>query len=338
MTITLVYPTNSELIEIAADKIPLLTADRAIFQIMPMRDVDTALLMWEQKDNYIGLQQVRGINGEPPRVKPTGAKRYIAQPGYYGEFEVIDELEITMRRPLGQFNGAIPIDDLVMERQDRLLGRRLDRIEYIGWTLLATGTFSVSAPNNTVVHTDTFPVQTFTAGVTWATSATAVPIANFRAVQILARGHSVSFGPNAKAYMNQTTFNNFIGNTNTSDLFGRRQAGLATINNLKDLNTLLQGDGLPQIVIYDLGYLDDSNTFQKWIPDNVVICVGQRPAGQTVAEYLMTRNANNPNGEPGAYQKIVDDPNEVPRTIEVHDGHNGGPAIYFPSAVVRMNV
>lgn len=336
--ITLTYPTNSELREIAQDKIPLLARDRTIFEIMPMRDLDSALLMWEQKDNWIGLQQIRGMNGAPPRVKAQGAKRFIMAPGVYGEFELIDELEITMRRPLGVYNGPIPVEDLVMEKQDKLLGRRLDRIEYIGWALLTTGTFSVAAPNGAVLHTDTFPVQTFSAGVTWSTSATAVPIANFRAVQLLSRGHSVSFGPQSIAYMNQTTFNNFIGNGNTNDLYGRRTSGLATINNMKDLNTLLTGDGLPGIKIYDLGYLDETGTFQKWIPDNVVIVVGQRPQNQVVAEYLMTRNANNPNGEAGAYQKVVDDPNDVPRSIEIHDGHNGGPAIYFPSAIVRMNV
>jgi hypothetical protein len=36
--------------------------------------------------------------------------------------------------------------------------------------------------------------------------------------------------------------------------------------------------------------------------------------------------------------KVVDDANRVPRTIEVHDGHNGGIAFFWPSAVVVMTV
>ena len=42
---------------------------------------------------------------------------------------------------------------------------------------------------------------------------------------------------------------------------------------------------------------------------------------------------------PGAYQKIIDKGEDaVPREVEVHDGHNGGAVLYFPSAMVVMNV
>jgi hypothetical protein len=37
--------------------------------------------------------------------------------------------------------------------------------------------------------------------------------------------------------------------------------------------------------------------------------------------------------------KVIDNGDrQVPREVQVHDGFNGGPAIKFPSAVVRMNV
>mgnify|MGYP003408513582 FL=1 len=140
---TYTFPTNVELGLIAQSKIPNLVQDRPAFQIMPMVNVDAALLQWEQKDNYLGLQQVRGVNGAPPRVKRIGANKYMQQPGVYGEFSLIDELELLHRRPWGAYSGNIDISDLVMEIQDQLLGRRLDRIEYIIWTLLSTGTFSV---------------------------------------------------------------------------------------------------------------------------------------------------------------------------------------------------
>jgi hypothetical protein len=53
----------------------------------------------------------------------------------------------------------------------------------------------------------------------------------------------------------------------------------------------------------------------------------------------MTRNANNPGMAPGRYQKIIDrGENEVPRKIEVHRGHNGGPVIYFPGSIVAMTI
>src|SRR5262245_52350418 len=138
---TFIYPTSAELNQVAQDKLPNLVAQRPIFSILPMETVDSHILMWAQEDNYVGLQQIRGLNGQPPRVKKTGAKRYNMVPGVDGEYTTIDELELTERRQWGTFGQPITVDDLVMREQDRLLGRRLDRIEVIGWTLLVTGTF-----------------------------------------------------------------------------------------------------------------------------------------------------------------------------------------------------
>jgi hypothetical protein len=273
------------------------------------------------------------------RVQPVGLRQYQMQPGVYGEFIAINELELTTRRVAGTFGSPIDITDLVLEKQDQLLQRRLDRVEYIGWTLLSTGTFSVAASGGGVIHTDTFPIQTYTASVGWSTSATSTPLADFSAVQLLSRGHSVDFGAVATAFMNRATFNNLRTNANATDLYGRRTQGLGTFNNLQGINQLLTGDDLPQVVVYDQGYLDDSGNFQPFIPVNKVVVVGKRPAGQPIAEYRMTRNANNPDLAPGPYMRVIDTGEiTIPRAIEVHDGHNGGPVIYFPSAVVVMSV
>lgn len=335
----IIYPTNAELQMIAQEKIPRLTQDRVAFDLMPMRNVDTHILMWEQLDNYQGLQQVRGLNGNPTRVKKTGVSRYMMQPGVYGEFEPIDETEMTVRRPIGRWDGQMDVTDLTMMAQDKLLGRRLDRIEQIIWALLSTGTFSVSSESGGVIHTDSFPIQTYTALVTWATIATATPLADLRAIQYLGRGRSVTFNSSSVMYMNRTTYTNFISNTNAQDFFGRRQAGLATINNIRDANQLLTQDDLPNIQIYDEGYIDDNGVFQLFIPNGKVIVVGRRPAGQVVGEYLMVRNANNLNFAAGPYMRIIDrGETQIPRLIEVHDGHSGGPALYYPSAILVLNV
>lgn len=338
MAITVTYPVNSDLQAVAQTKLPNLMANRPIFNILPIRNVDADIVMWDQQDNYVGLQQIRGLNGQPQRVNRIGGKRYIMQPGVYGEFTVIDEIEITRRRGFGQFNGAIPIDDLVMGCQDQLLGRRLDRIEKIGWDLLTTGTFSVAGEGGIVYQTDTFALQTFSAGTAWSNAGSSTPFADFRAVQLLSRGFSVDFGASAKAYMNRVTFNNFIKNTNAADLGGKRTAGLAAVNDINSANTILAGEDLPQIVIFDGGYQDDSNTFQPFIANAKVVVVGTRTDGANIGEYQMTRNANNVGAAAGAYMKVVDELSRVPRLIEVHDGHNGGPAIFFPSAIVVMSV
>jgi hypothetical protein len=339
------FPTNAELREIAQDLLPRLAADRPVFDFMPIEEPDAFLVMWEQEDSYTGLQAARGLNGEPPKVQRVGVKRYQMQPGVYGEFIPLDETELTVRRQYGTWATPVDLSDLVMRAQRQLLVRRLDRIETINWNLLGSGTFSVPGPSGAILHQDTFALQTFTASVPWATVATATPLADLRAVQLLARGHSVRFDRTALAFVNQKTANSLLANTNAADIYGRRVTGLATVNSIPQLNELLTMDNLPNIVPYDMGYLADpatpggASTFVPFIPDATAIVIGKRTDGAPIGNYQMVRNATNPDMGPGAYMKVIDRGEiQVPRAIEVHDGHNGGPAIFFPSAIVRMSV
>ena len=69
--------------------------------------------------------------------------------------------------------------------------------------------------------------------------------------------------------------------------------------------------------------------------------VGQRLAGEKIGEYRMTRNVNNPGFAPGPYQRVVvhgDETDDPPLRVHVHDGHSGGPVLYFGSSVVIMTV
>src|SRR5690242_18738692 len=123
MATDLLYPTNAELTQIAQDRLPRLIEQRPVFRFFPITTPDAALVMWEQIDNYKGLQQVRGLNGQPPKVIKTGGKRYQMQPGVYGEYEPIDETEMTLRRQWGSYNAPVDITDLVLETQKKLLVR-----------------------------------------------------------------------------------------------------------------------------------------------------------------------------------------------------------------------
>src|SRR5262245_23858647 len=316
-------------------------ANRPVFSFFPTRSVDAPLIKWEQKDNYQGLAQIRGLNGEPPKVKRVGIKQYVMPPGVFGEHISIDEQELTTRRQIGTFADMISLDDLVTEAQEQLLQRELDRIESIIWLLLANGTFSVSGPTGAVVQSDSYAIQTYTAGITWATVATATPIANFRAVQLLSRGKGVSFGAQATAWMNRATANSLFANTNAADLGGKKNNYGGSITGPDDVNRILMAEDLPSIAVYDEGYMDETNTFQLFIPNNRSIVIGKRVNNQNVGEYLFTRNVNNEGFAPGPYTVVQDtlmDQGDVPRKLIVHRGHNGGPALYYPGAVVAMTV
>jgi hypothetical protein len=341
MAVTFSYPTSAELIQIAQDKMPRLIQDRPCFKVLPVQTVDADQLLWEQLDNYQGLQQYRGLNGAPKKIKKTGVSRYSMEPGYYGEYDEIDEAELTKRRGMGTFGTPVDLTDLVMMSQDKLLQRRLDVIEYIIWTLVTTGTFAIPGIGGKTMHTDTFTLQTQAASATLVSYTTATPLLDFRNVQLKHRGHSVNFGSGATCYVNRVTANQMMNNLNPADLYGRRTEGLGTYNTMALINALYAGDDLPQVVIYDDGYLADgtdgvnaAGTFVPYIAAGTGVVIGQRPAGQTVGEFRMTRNVNNPDAGPGAYMRVIDKgETQVPRSVEVHDGFNGGPVIFFPSAI-----
>jgi len=345
------FPTSADLEEIEQDMLPRLEADRPLSQFFPTENKDADVILWEQMDSYYGLQQARGLNGEFPSVPKTQGRRTPMTPGVYGEFEPIDEAELTTRRKYGTFAEPIDISDLVAPIQTKLLQRRLDRQEWILWQFLVNGQISVAGPNGATVVTGAYNVQKFTATVPWATTATATPSANFRLAKLLGRGYSVDFGAKAYAFMNSQTFNYLALNTNPADLYGRRLQWGATANNLASISALLQGDDLPQIVVYDKVYrttptqADGTFGYNLYIPNNTVIIIGERPGGRAIGKYQYTRNANNPGMGPGPYMEVIDtmggpegSHRRPPRTIEVYDGHNGGMKLMYGSAIINMAV
>lgn len=338
-TETFTYATPIELREVEQTLLPTLVEDDPIFKVFPIVEANSSRLRWVQKDNYQGLQQVRGLNGQPKNVRMVGYNEYEFKPGYYGEFVTLDETELTERGKAASWDEPESIDDLVSDAQTFLLQRRLDRLRYIIFTLITTGTFSVPNGRGEVIHYDTFALKTLTAGVAWGTAATAAPTADIRAAQQLSLGQSVDFGSGAELWMNQATANALLANANANDFFGKRVGGGNTVNELGDINRILAGNNLPQIVVYDRFYIDDSGTVQKFIPNNKAILIGKRTNNAALGEYRMTRNMVNPRGEPGPYTKVVDTREwEVPGSVNVHDGHNGGPVIYFPGAIVVITV
>ncbi len=339
-----IYPNSNELREIAQEKAAVLAATNPIFEVFPIEESDQTQIRWTQKDMYGGLMAVRGLDGAPSRVKRVGDRTYQATAGVYGEFVTLDEEELTMRR--NAVNPALPvtIDDLVMDAQDQLMSRRFARMTKVCWDLALNGFFAVYR-NNILMHTDRYTTQTFTATNLWSNPSLSTPIADLRANQLLSRGMGVDFGASAQLWLNRTTFNRLLSNTNAADLGGRKAEFGATIGSLNGVNSLLSQEGLPQITIYDDGYFanDDGTGFTLWIPDGKALLVGARPAGQRIGGFRNTRNINNQDMGPGAYQAVIDrgapgPGQQIPRTIEVHDGFNGGPVLYYPGSLIVMNV
>lgn len=337
---TFAYQNSYELREIEQDLLPSMESDYLGSEILPTTTTDEVTLIWEQMDNFIGLQQARGLDGLPSKVNRIGSKRYEAEPGVYGEFTDIDERELTKRAELATRGMVVDISDLVAVAQHQLLQRRLDRLEYIRWTLLTTGTYLVASPDGGYITYDRFNLSTITAGTAFSNLSASTPLQFFRDLKKQHRGHSSVFNKQGKIYANTTTVNNILNNTNSADFGGKRTDYGATVNMLGAFNQILLENDLPSLVEYDKTYQDDTNTAQTFIPDSKMVAIGKRTSGAAVGEYRMTRNVNNP-AEQGAYSLVwdsADHDGRPPRRLEVHDGHNGGPVIFFPSAVKILSV
>lgn len=357
MSFNVVYPTAAAINEIAPDLNARDMASRVGLQIFPVVQKPTFNVRWFQGDNPYGLMQYRGLDGSPPKVQRLGMSEFIYTPGVYGEFTSITEQEILTRASPGNLMLPIGISDLTVRDMSLLTTRMNDRMEANVWTLLTTGSITLPAPGpaGANVYVDSYTLQTYTASVPWATTATATPIVNIQAAQQLSVGHGASFGAEATLYMNQVTANALINNSNAADFGGRRNMYGATLNNIEAFSTYFQNQGLPSIRVYDTGYQNQpvagpetspSTQFTKFIPNNIAVLVGKRPGGQPIGEFQQTIQAMQPGSGvgPGRYQFIKDFSRgincavEIPPRVEVHMGFNGGPALQYPSNIVIMTV
>ena len=336
---TFPYGTSAEIISIAQKFLPQLELSRAVLGLLPSRNINESMLIWEQRDNYQGLMGARGYNAVPDKVNPVGVSRFVMQPGVYGGFAEIDEEELTIRREEGTFNEPMDMSRLVLERTVQVTDAEVRLREYLSWQLFATGSYTSFDAKGTLIDSKAFTQRVYTATVTWSTTATATPLADWNAVSLLHRGYSVRFDRSATGYMNLKTANYQRMNTNASDLGGKRRDMGATFNSTADVNKLYLENDLPQTETFDEGYYDTSGVFHAYIPDSTVIVKGVREGNSPIGEWLFTRNANNPGSQPGIYMRVFDNLDRaVPRTIEVHRGFNGGPTVLYPSAIPVMQV
>jgi hypothetical protein len=341
-------PTSADLKMTEQALLPIMTQDDPLFKFFPIVDEDAALLVWEQRERYTGLQRARGVGGEYTLVDMVPIKQFWTPFGSYGERFEFGENEILHMRQPGTWAEPISVNDLVAPAQEFALVRRIWRVKFNLWTMITTGTITVTNKFGVVIYQETYALQTFTATTPWSTLATATPVADIRAVQLFGRGFSIDFGAKASLFMNLATFNAFINNNNNADLRGIRLQYGATVNALPEMNKLLMGLNLPEIVIYDETWLEEHpnpvSTAQRqtnlFLPFGKAVLMGKRPGGAPLGNYVQGRNIDNPGFAPGAFMKVADsaDANIHPRRLSIYDGHNGAMRIPHPYGVVVLNV
>lgn len=337
-TIQLVMPERAELIEIGKDVMDRLTLEgNPIFQHMPVKTTNEDAIIFEQEYDTIGMQHARAVGGPSHRVQALDAKRIRVDPFACGDNALITEEDIKSRRQLGTFGTHANITDMVLKKQSQLIHREVARIMYTGWTMLAEGAVTNTAPDGQQVWTDTFPVNDYLITIPLSTYASATPIKDLRLMRNLQRGKGVKFDGTAVMYVNQDVANDFLNNRNPDDLWGIRQGGGNTVNGLKGINQVLAEENLPTMVIMDEGFKTNQSTEQQFIPYKRILVVGKRPDNEPLAEYRMTFNPSTGSG--GAHDFVIDSVDvgqPVPRWVKVERGHFGGPCLYRPGGFVRM--
>lgn len=315
---------------------------RVGFEILPFRNTESAQIIFQQPDIFRGLQQWRGLD------QPTTAvdDRYdiygrmcVLEPGYWGEHDFIDEAFMTRAAQPNSCMDTLDLTGLMVTLQQRLLERRYNRVEFSIWQALVFGRYEALNQQGQIVAQATYNIQQVAVPIPWTTILTSAPLDNFRTVQLLSRGTSTDFGSCATAYMNRVTANQLFRNQNPNDVGKAGLTACCTFMGLDIVNQQFAAQGLPQINIYDQGYIDDAGNFQPYIPDGKVVIVGCRPGGVPPGHYWLTRNMVNCGVNSGFWMKVHDNCEyAVPRKIMLYDGHNGGPGIEYVRQIVTLTV
>ena len=169
---TYTYPTLRVINEIDQQLLARREATSPIFRFFPIHQVPAHAVSWTQRDNYLGLQQIRGFNSRFPSVKRPAESEYIKQPSAFGEFTAINERELTERAIPNRPEIPVPIDDLVLAADEMLLNRQFNRQEWLLWQLIVYGTYVILNDSGTVMEVEAYSPQTYTPSTPWTTAAT----------------------------------------------------------------------------------------------------------------------------------------------------------------------
>lgn len=335
------YPTAAEIDRLQMDLLPRYTSNRLAFELLPFRNTEMPRIQLQTPDIFRGLQQWRGLDKPTRHVgdnwNPFGSLRQI-DPTYWGEHDDVSEGFLTEAASLGSCpQTVIDLTEIVTQKQMRLLERRYNRIEFNIWQALIFGKYEALAANGQVMFSARYNIQQVSAGIPWSDYNSSAPMADFRCIQLRGRGTSAKFDTCARAYMNRVTANCLFKNMNPNDVGKAALTACCTFMSQDMINQQFAAQGLPQISIYDEGYVDEDSNFYPYIPDGYVAIIGCRPGNEPVGNYWYTRNAVGCSISSGPWMKLVDTcDREVPRRITIFDGHNGGPVINYPRQIVVL--
>ena len=346
--ITYTYPTNVSLDMVTQEYVAQTDKLRGE-QLMSFEDTKTQVVQWDELDAMRGMTSPHVMGTDPKIDIRQGSKLRQFEPIPFKETDLVKENELLKARQYGTLGGVVNLSEMIARiAKDRVDKNRI-RCEWTRWQAFKG---QLNIVENGVRVNETFPVQSYTPLVTWDNRGTAKILQDVNAIKRMFRGTGASIG-GAVAIGNSTTISAMLENTNNSDLAGFRSENFRnTTYDLADMNKIFAARGLFALEENDEGYIDDNGSFQTWVDDGELLIFGKRPAGQSLGKWLMTptlhRSSNGMpapgmfeiievNGQPSTGSTVVQLGQHKNPKIEITGGVYGGPVIYYPRSIVKVN-
>lgn len=329
------------------DKIRERTPDPAEYIGLSLAPLDTKkqnnsprLISWDIKGPITGMTYASVLGANPRMVKHTTLKTKNMKTAYWKEFKRLDEDDLLHLRGLGEEDRVRAAAELIADSTMILQNRLWTRMEWLVWQMML-GTMTLN--ENGVIRTIDYEVPNankYSVPVAWGTVATADPVLDIQNVHALASNYGTEI---ETVYINLATAINLSNNAKVRDLV--KQSTFATEIGVGNVGSLIMKlAGVPgQIMVYDKGYLNDSGTFTRFVPNNrAIIKLKTLPNLGQFASFRSTPSLYNGGvaaATGGMFYKSKDMTDDLHKPhYDMLMGIYGLPVCFFPQWIVVLTV
>lgn len=287
-----------------------------------------------------GMANVHALDGEPRMVEMPKVVRKSFKPAYFKEMHRLSESDILK---LGQLGGTehqrITSQQLIANALENLNNRIENRIEWMRWQALLNGKVSIDENQLKIDAQYGVPSANLakTVSVSWATTTSSKPIEDILTVQQDFVGTGFRLG---EIYMNSYTAKLFCTSNDTKSYYYGAGVQEKVLPGTLGKYSAFFFPGI-KITVYDEGYEDTTGTFQKFIPDNKVLFLGDGIPGEII-DVVSVPSLHTPTGEPrpGKFAFVIDrsGQSEANPHYDIVLGIYCLPRIRRPEAIMLMDV
>lgn len=330
---------TSQVLDIAIRKIPYDTKNYIGARFAPVVSRMAHKIVYDEIHGPVGMTTAHNLDSEASRVAMPGVIRKEFEPGYFKEKVTLKESDLLLLRQMGgtEYQRA-SAQELTMEALNTINTRIENRVEWLRWQAMIYGAITINENNVRYNATYGVPVENLnrTVSVSWATKTSSKPVEDLLNIQQAFVGSGFSL---KQTVMNSKTAGLFCLATDTKTFYGAGiQEKVLPGNIAKHGPTFLPGT---EWVVYDGGLNDDSNVFQKFVPDNKIVFLGDAPVGEII-DVVTVPSLHSPGGSPmpGKFAFIIDKTGEKEDNpcVEVVGGIYCLVRIRRPEAIMVMDV